>query len=274
MMTLKIELNVLQEEWKSLQRVINEIISSSIPDTGKYFDGEPLYGKVYALFNEYSDLRNRTRRVLEPVKDKVKDEILPSYLSFPSAYDSTYKKPCIEGWKTVSFLTLMAKECSKALTLITGLTSEISLTPPKEEELKMLEDEIKAEVEPFFPLYSSELLQSIKSLRKAEFLGSTLICGRMIDIIIDKCKKKLSEDKEAEKAIEWKDVVEFLKNKAILSGKEGERILESIKLYRNKFAHEVGTYPSIEETILIISGTSLLIKKIAKKKEEFNFLIY
>lgn len=273
-MTLKIELDVLKEEWKNLQKMLNEIISSNIPDTGKYFDGEPLYGKIYTLFNEYNDLRNRTRRVLETIKDKVKDEILPNYLSFPSAYDSTYKKSCMDGWKTVNFLNLMAKECSKTLTLITDLTSEISLTPPKEEELKMLENEIKAEIEPVFPLYSSELLQSIKSLRKAEFLGSTLICGRMIDVIIDKCKRKLSEEKKAEKEIEWKDVAEFLKNKEILGGKEGERILESIKLYRNKFAHEVGTYPSIEETILIISGTSLLVKKIAKRKEEFNFLIY
>lgn len=273
-MTLKIGLDVLNEEWKSLQKMLNEIISSNIPDTGKYFDGEPLYGKVYTLFNEYNNLCNRTRRVLEPVKDKVKDEILPGYLSFPSAYDSTIKRFYIEGWKTVSFLNLMAKECSKALTLIIDLTSEISLTPPKEEELKMLENEIKAEIEPVFPLYSSELLQSIKSLRKAEFLGATLICGRMMDVIIDKCKRKLREDKKAEKEIEWRDVAEFLKDKEILSGKEGERILEAIKLYRNKFAHEVGTYPSIEETILIISGTSFLVKKIAKKKEEFNFLIY
>jgi len=266
-MALKIELNVIKEEWRNLQRMLNEILSSDISDSSKYFDSEPLYGKVYTIFQEYENLRHRTRRVLENIKDKVSDEVLPCYLHFPSTYDPTSKKFCIEGWKIVSLLNLMNKECSKTLTLITDLASEISLTPPREEELKMLENEIKAEIEPVFPLYSSELLQSIKSLRKAEFLGSAFICGRMIDVIMDKCKKKLGKDEKA-------DIFEFLRSKEILGGKEGERILDAIKLYRNKFAHEIGTYPSLEEAILIISGTSLLLKKIAKKKEDFSFLIY
>ncbi|MEM3766607.1 MAG: hypothetical protein QXU46_06245 [Candidatus Bathyarchaeia archaeon] len=168
-MTLKIELDVLREEWNNLQNMLNEIISSNIPDTGKYFDGEPLYGKVYTLFNEYNDLRNRTRRILETMKDKIKDEILPSYLSFPSAYDSTYKKFYIDGWKTAIFLNLMAKECSKALTLIIDLTSEISLSPPKEEELKMLEDEIKAEIGPFFLYILQNFYKALKALEKQNF---------------------------------------------------------------------------------------------------------
>lgn len=271
-MLLKIELSVLKEEWKSLQRMLNEIISSSISDEQRYFDGTAFYGKVYELYSCYYDLAARTRKILESAKEIIKEDILPRYMSFPSIYDSTYGKSYLIGWKLTTFLNFMAKECSKTLTLIDELTKEISLAPREEAELKKLEEEIKAKIEPLLPKYSSELLQSIKSLRKGEFLGSTLICGRIVEVIIDKCKKKLSEEKRAE--VEWKDVIEFLRNKGILSGKEAEKILDSVKIYRNRFAHEIGTYPSIEETLLIISGTSLLVKKIAEKKEELIFLFY
>jgi hypothetical protein len=270
-MLLKIELNVLKEEWKSLQKMLNDIISSNIPDSSKLYDGTPLYGKINELSSIYSELMRRTQDILRSAKVKVKEEVFPRYLSFPSMYDSDLKQFYLSGWKVVSFLNSMAIECSKTLTLINELVAEISLSPPEEEELKTLENDIKEKIEPSFPLYSSELIQSIKSLRKGEFLASTLICGRLLTVIIDKCKKKLTQERKVKQKLE--NVVDFLKNRGILSGEEREKILDSIRLYRNKFAHEIGTYPSIEETILIISGTTLLLKKIAENKDEFNFLV-
>jgi len=166
----------------------------------------------------------------------------------------------------------MRKECSKTPTLIDELTSEISLAPP-EEELKTLEKEIKEQIEPSLPSYSSELLQSIKSLRKGVFLASTLICGRMITAIVDNCRSRLGEiKKKRREEVGWEEVVSFLREKGMLDEKELKRILEAIRLYRNKFAHEIGTYPSIEEVILMISGTTLLVRKIAENKDKFYFL--
>jgi uncharacterized protein YutE (UPF0331/DUF86 family) len=236
------------------------------------YDGTPLYGKINELSSIYSDLTRRTQDILRSAKVKVKEEVFPRYLIFPSTYDSDIKQFYIQGWKAVSFLNSMAIECSKTLTLINEIVAEISLSPPEEEELRALESDIKEKIEPLFPLYSTELIQSIKSLRKGEFLASTLICGRLVSVVIDKCKKKLAQERKVKQ--KFKDVIDFFKIKGILSGEEGEKILEAIRLYRNKFAHEIGTYPSIEETILIISGTTLLLKKITENKDEFDFLVY
>lgn len=111
----------------------------------------------------------------------------------------------------------MANECLKTITLIDELTSEIKLAP-QEEELKILENEIKSKIEPLLPVYSSELLHSIKSFRKGEFLGSTLICGRIVTVIIDKCRKELNGKEK-----KWEDVVTFLRTKGVLAGEEGKK---------------------------------------------------
>jgi uncharacterized protein YutE (UPF0331/DUF86 family) len=270
-MLQKIELNVLREEWKNLQRMLNNVISLNISDESVSYEGSTLYGKIESLTSTYNNLINRTKAVLKSAKIELSEEVLPRYLPIPSTYNPTVKKFYLLGWKAKNYLNLMAGECSKTLTLISGLVAEISLSPSKEEELKTLENEIKDKIEQSFPLYSSELIQSINSLRKGELLGSALICGRIVTVIIDKCKKTMSKGRAK---LVLKEVFEFLKNKRILDGKEGEEILNAIRLYRNKFAHQIGTYPSIEEAILIISGTALLLKKITENKDEFDFLVY
>jgi len=278
-MSLKVELTVLREEWKSLQEKLNEVISEfsskNMPSNAEIFEDDPLYGKAQKIDSWYWDINQRTRRVLIDEKLKISEAVLPKYLSLPTkgkSYAGKYHRYVVK-WELEDFFSLIRKECSKALTLIDELTSEISLAPPEEEELKTLEKEIKEQIEPSLPLYSSELLQSIKSFRKGDFLSSTLICGRMITVIVDKCRSRLREiRKKRKEEIAWEEVVSFLKEKGIADERELKRILEAIRLYRNKFAHEIGTYPSIEEVILMISGTTLLVRKIAENKDKFHFL--
>ena len=277
-MSLKVELTVLREEWKNLQEKLNEVISEfsskNIPNDAEIYDYDPLYGKAQEIVSWYSDIYQRTRRILTDEKLKIREAVLPNYLSLPAkgkSYAGKYHRYVVK-WELEDFFSLIRKECSKALTLIDELTSEISLAPP-EEELKMLEKEIREKIEPSLPLYSSELLESIKSFRKGDFLASTLICGRMITVIVDKCRGKLGEmRKKGKEEIGWEEVVSFLREKGVANEKELKRILEAIRLYRNKFAHEIGTYPSMEEAILMISGTTLLVRKIAENKDKFHFL--
>jgi len=95
----------------------------------------------------------------------------------------------------------------------------------------------------------------------------------MITVIVDNCRSRLGEiKKKRREEVGWEEVVSFLREKGMLDEKELKRILEAIRLYRNKFAHEIGTYPSIEEAILMISGTTLLVRKIAENKDKFHFL--
>jgi len=58
----------------------------------------------------------------------------------------------------------------------------------------------------------------------------------------------------------------------VLEGEGGKKILEGMKLYRDRFSHTVGTYPSIEETILVIVGSTHLVKKLAENIGELEFL--
>ena len=60
------------------------------------------------------------------------------------------------------------------------------------------------------------------------FLASTLICGRMITVIVDKCKSEMKKKRKEE--IEWKEVVSFLREKGIADEKELKRILEAIRI--------------------------------------------
>ena len=76
-MLQKIELNVLREEWKNLQRMLNNVISLNISDESVSYEGSTLYGKIESLTSTYNNLINRTKAVLKSAKIELSEEVLP-----------------------------------------------------------------------------------------------------------------------------------------------------------------------------------------------------
>ena len=77
----------------------------------------------------------------------------------------------------------------------------------------------------------------------------------------EKRKEWESLSKEERKERWWNEIRKILK----ITSRE-EHIIKGIRQYRDVFSHRIGTSPSVEETILIISGAIILIKKMIELK--------
>lgn len=268
-----IELTAIRRAW---ELITSKIMNFNIPNLDYFLEKYHSYKELSGLLDDYNNVAYQTIQILETTEPKINRIIFPKYpLSL-----LIVKVPLINSIETRLYsneirplLSKMQIECGRTIQLIDEIVKGIALLPSKkEEELKALEREIKNKVEPKFPLFSSELLESIKSLRKGELLGSALICGRIQTVIIEKTKRQIPNLNEISREKRWDTTMDYLRQRKIFEGQEGEMILQAINLYRNKFAHRIGVDPSIEECILIISGETLLTKNVAKNYNEFTYL--
>jgi len=271
------ELRGLKEEWRNIELRTNNYIQKT-PDR-YWVNGEiemipatsNFYMEVKGLEEDYNELSSRTSALFKLFG--IKEEFLPRGILLPEFYDTTSKLPVLYRGQTNAFLWRIKKECAKVINIIDGLTTTIALTEENEKELKSLEDKIKEEIEPVLPLFSHDLIESVKCFRNGELLGSVLICGRIIEFFIEKVGSQVSNNSKAEPKQKSDAFYDFLKNKKVIDDEEGKKILEAIKSYRNKYSHDIKLHPDLGESLIILSGVTSLISKVAKNKEEFSFLL-
>lgn len=131
------------------------------------------------------------------------------------------------------------------------------------EGYKEIEGEI-SKVREELPIYADDLEQSLEELRSGHLLASAMITGRVIDHTLDQIKSSQRLGKPEE-------VLEHLEENGIVDSREG-KITDSIKSYRDIYAHEVGQVPEFNETLIILLGCAKLLHNIqdANKTREYD----
>lgn len=91
-----------------------------------------------------------------------------------------------------------------------------------------------------------------------------MITGRVIDHTIDQIKSSQNLGGPEE-------VLDHLEENNIIDSREG-KITDSIKSYRDVYAHEVGKTPDFNETLIILLGCAKLLDNIqdAGKTREYD----
>jgi len=255
------ELKALESDWSYiLRRIIycGENSSGGISDIISH-SYRP-YAELMYLEADFNDLVSRTTNIIKNFD--ISEEVLPKKVKFP-IYTNVYSGDFLNKGEVEGTLQRMNQNVKRSLSILSNLTSEIVLSSEKEEELESLKNEIETTIKERLPLYSSDLNRSIESFRKGEFLGSALIAGRVLSVVLRKIERTLSKGNETEITI--KEIKSFLTTKGVLEKSGGSKILEAMKLYRDELSHNVGTYPSPEECVIIINGTVFLLKKIIEK---------
>ena len=263
----KITLEALREEWQhTLWRVqdqLKRLPKIFLPPENKINKESPYYEEAKGLEDDFNDLVYKTNRILESFK--IKDEVLPKMVYLSPSYHQG--KSFLVGGKTVADLQRREKECKKVLKIINNLILLIPLRPAQEEELKSLKKLVKEIIEQKLPEYAQDLSRAIDNFENGRLLESVLIAGRVINVGLSKINAKIPAEvkeemeklsKKEKKDKWWKEALKILN----LEFAEERKILEALKLYRDRFSHQVGVSPSIEETIVIISGSVNLIRKI------------
>lgn len=126
-----------------------------------------------------------------------------------------------------------------------------------------IEEEI-ANIKEKLPIYANDLEQGIEELRTGHLLASAMITGRVIDHTIDQIKSSQNLGGPEE-------VLDHLEENNIIDSREG-KITDSIKSYRDVYAHEVGKTPDFNETLIILLGCAKLLDNIqdAGKTRKYN----
>lgn len=104
------------------------------------------------------------------------------------------------------------------------------------------------------PIYANDLQKSISELESGHYLASAMIAGRVIDHTIDQIKSSQGLGGP-------EDVLNHLRENNIIDSRE-DKIADSIKSYRDVYAHEVGRVPDVNEALIILLGCSKLLHNI------------
>ena len=104
--------------------------------------------------------------------------------------------------------------------------------------------------------------KALDAISNQNLTCSVLLAGIVIEVIWSKIKSKVKEEKGMKEAVErkepeWEDLRPYIRD---MVGRESEKVIQAIKLYRNKFSHRVGSYPTPEESLIMLSGAVLLAK--------------
>lgn len=195
----------------------------------------------------YEEFRERCKRVL--AEEPIESNMLPNKIDNQGR--SLHRDPA-------SFFQEVKLNSQRIKSIVSEL-KELKLPEDKEEELIDSEKEIEKVVRPKLPLYAEELSKSLNEFRSGHLLASSMIAGRIIDVALDKIGSKIDSN-------QTEDKIEYLQENDITYESTDGNIVSAIKSYRNIYSHEIGKYPSIDESLIIFSGTSHLLKKIIENE--------
>jgi len=157
------------------------------------------------------------------------------------------KKRNLEAWK-------------QQLELEEDIDSQQETTDESYEEV---EEQI-SKIEQQLPVYAEDLRKSVAELRDSHYLASAMITGRVIDHTIDQVKSSQNLGGPEE-------VLDHLEEEHIIDPREN-KITDSIKSYRDVYAHELGQIPDFNEALIILLGCAKLLHNIqdAEKTKEYD----
>lgn len=205
--------------------------------------------KLRLLLDDYNWWVSKFRECFEKI---VSINILPSQHYLPAVR--------VEKIDSEHLLEQIMSECKKAIIMCDEFLSKtISLSAKEKEELKVIKKDIEKMIEPILPVCVMDLHKSLEEFNSGHYLASALICGRIIDVTINKLKKALGVSGIDE------ILSELNKMKVIEKGTE-ERVTRAIKQWRNIYSHQLGTYPDVTTSLIILAGTINLLKSIVKSK--------
>jgi len=246
-MSRDIELQALNSEITNFLEDIAELIKEISQDSSSVLMMKERRQLELAR-DRYNNLRSGTNSVFEEMQ--VSKRIL-------LAFQSYYLTPGVERTDALGFLRRIETECDKARVILEGLQKRVVLTSDKQKELETVKDEIAKMIEPVAPLYAHDLQQSLAEFSEGHLLASVLTAGRTIDVLMDKVEKA-----SAQKTTEAQ--LDYLKVRGILDEKTEGYIVKAVKNYRNVYSHTVGSSPEIEDCLIVVLGTSKLLKNIIK----------
>jgi uncharacterized protein YutE (UPF0331/DUF86 family) len=243
-MTVEIDPNKAHERIDQFLDEIDELLNKRV-DKGK--DHKESLSAKLDNFAEvaFSDGKNKR----ESLQYRSLSTLNPSQRQKQRRYNDSlkHKRDQLEAWK-------------QQIELESDLTTNDS---GNDSDYTEIEEEI-SELDRKLPLYAEDLQQSLDELESGHHLASAMIAGRVIDHTIDQIKSSQSLGGPDE-------VLDQLEENGVVDSNEGQ-IMNAVKSYRNRYAHEVGKSPDVKETFIILLGCAKLLHNIqsAGKTREFD----
>lgn len=207
--------------------------------------------EILKLCNDYNSWVNEVKMVLG---DKVK--ILPQSLTIPVSKTNSTKR--IRKIDAKYFLEKARIECEKTIASLSKLLEKIKIPKEKSEELNKIEEEVTTLIEPKLPSYAYEVKLAINLVRDGYPLPSVLVCGRVVDVLLNKLRKYFKIENG-----EWVDKTLYMCKRERLLKEGWEDVVKVVKKWRNMYSHQL-IRADIEDCFVMITTTSKLLKSIIK----------
>jgi len=243
-MTVEIDPDKAHERIDQFLDEIDELLNKRVDEGEK--DKESLNAKL-DNFAEVAFSDGESKR--ESLQYRSFITLNPSQREKQRRYNKSlkHKRDQLEAWK---------QQIELESDLTTNHSGNDSDYTEIEEEISKLDRKL--------PLYAEDLQQSLHELESGHRLASAMIAGRVIDHTIDQIKSSQSLGSPNE-------VLDQLEENGVVDSNEGQ-IMNAVKSYRNRYAHEVGKSPDVKETFIILLGCAKLLHNIqsANKTREFD----
>ncbi len=262
-----LNLRILAEE----ARHLGEEIEDFIYNLDRYIDTEvknpyKIYANYINIFlNHYQDLRERIKQVLPEIENSIMD--IESIHSRDIITEITIRVISSKG-EMVAKLKSIAS-ASRAIADALELFLGPRLNPQEYDRLASLRTQIK-EVRDFDLNLYKHLVQAIDEYEKGHYLASSLISGKVVQYVYEKLCSMLNafEVKNNKKICNVELVAKRLIKILGIKTEYLKGLIETSKLARNYFTHDVNAIPEPHETLRLLSGAcDLALKYYALSKK-------
>lgn len=212
-------------------------------------------GGTVSIHNSYNDLRKSFNKFIEKnVDEDFLESAKLSQLSFSPASGGNVPRN-----EVTSFLNSIQTECDKAVRSLTEW-QDLSIPMEKEKKLEEVKEDLAQLPEDLYQ-FTKILNKSIDAYRDGHYLGSSLISGKIIDIVLDKVDREAKKEYDIDEKKERQNT--YLEDKEILYPNEGD-ITSAIKVYRDIYSHQIDKNPDWDDSLLMIVGSKKLLQGITE----------
>ena len=260
-----IVLRLLAAEARNLSREISDFINNFDKFTGQKSSQEYTY-YILNFLNHYKDIYNRVRKILPEAENAL---MSPDSYDFEEDFMGSITKLVIDsrilsqpskGEVIARLKSIAVASSALAEALETFIKSS---TPPEDyDRLVSLREQVEGLSNFNLNLYK-HLVKAIDEYENGHYLASALISGKVVQYIYDKLCSMFNalEKTESGRRCKIESVASQIVKLLGIERKYLKELVETSKLARNYFTHDINAIPEPHEALRLLSGACDLALK-------------
>ncbi len=260
-----IAVRLLVAEARNLGKEISDFINNFDKFTSQKSSEEYIY-YILNFLNHYKDIYNRVRKILPEVENALmnpdsydfKEDFIGSITKIVT--DSRILSQPSKGEVIAKLKSIAA--ASSALAEALEIFTKSNTSSEDYDRLVSLREQVERLSDFNLNLYK-HLVKAIEEYENGHYLASALISGKVVQYIYDKLRSMFNtlEEGESSKRSKIESVASQIVKLLGIKERYSKELIETTKLARNYFTHDINAIPEPHEALRLLSGACDLALK-------------